>query len=307
MTKEKFVLCRPEGGLNDLLCQIGASLRYAKTAVRKVIIDTNFKNGRRLFADDFGNHFSSRSNDLVFANAELISSLNDCDVVPKELQGRVNEYNIMWGVEQSNWLDARTGVKLTFKFDESYSQDVLVHHQCGGGLDSIFALSHLSLTETVVEELVRRITMIGTKYTAVHIRNTDYATSITRHLDLLRSEVVVPLFVATDNADSLSACIDEFGRENVVSFARLPETVGAPIHSTHTGIAAYDKNVDAITDVLCLAFAHKFIKIPLDSGAHGVTYSGFSNLAEGLRADPGVLRGLVGDAAYYRCREVCSS
>lgn len=206
-----------------------------------------------------------------------------------------------------NYVNAATDNRIGFNVYNDYPQDVLVHHQCGGGGASIFALRNMTLNKSITKELLRRLKIIGKPFTAVHIRNTDYATSIAPYFDMLRREVEPPLFVATDNADTLATCTNEFGASNVISFSRLPKIAGVPIHSPiQKEISTFDRVADAIVDVLCLSFARKFIPIPIDAGHQRVTFSGFSMLAYGLRKNPEVLRDLVGERAYQGCLDACA-
>ena len=122
-----MLLCRPRGGLNDMLSQIERCCRYAEMTDRSVIVDTKF--GRESFGDDFDRYFISRQSRLVLSASELRADLDRAEVFPTGLKGRVSSYD--WYRDETSKLhvDRQTGEPLTFDFAQDYPHDLLVHQQ----------------------------------------------------------------------------------------------------------------------------------------------------------------------------------
>ena len=77
---QRLLLCRPQGGLNDMLCQVEACCRYGERSGRSVIVDTNYA-GSTYFRDDLRNYFRSRHGKLILGLDDP-SSLDGATVFP---------------------------------------------------------------------------------------------------------------------------------------------------------------------------------------------------------------------------------
>ena len=93
MTTERLLLCRPLGGLNDMLCQIDLACRYAERFDRTVIVDTKHQS-KIYFRDSFSNYFASRQDRLVLDADQVFGRLDQLDVFPQFLAGRVTRYGV---------------------------------------------------------------------------------------------------------------------------------------------------------------------------------------------------------------------
>lgn len=291
----RYVLCRPDAGLNDILCQIERCCRYAAMTDRTVVVDTGCGNAHH-FKDAFGHYFSSMDARLVLDPGDLLERLRLHSVFPECVSGRLSSYEADWSAERGCYCEARTGQPLTFDFGRGYPQDLLLHHQAGGGDLAFFALSRLRVRPGIADELERRIRMIGSAYHAVHVRHTDYRTDYEAALPRLRATLPAasPLFVATDNRAVVDAFRDALGHERVFSFARLPDEVGVPTHRPgQSGAEARQQNTDALLDLLMLASARRLHVLPVTNNRFG-RYSGFSVLAHNLWSSKVMLRHLLG-------------
>jgi hypothetical protein len=101
------------------------------------------------------------------------------------------------------------------------------------------------------------------------------------------------LFVTTDDIACLEACRNKFSDINLISFSKLPQNSDRPIHRLTELDDAYQRNKDAILDLLMLALSHKFIFFELKENRWGAKYSGFSMLAVDLRNSKTVLREVI--------------
>ena len=282
-----------------MLCQIEAAYAYAEKSDRVVVVDTNYRNARA-FKDKLSTYFSSRSDRLILDSDAIEDRIDAMTVFPEYLFGRLSTYKLDWGTVVSNWCDSETGSRLSFDFDEIYTEQILLHHACGGGQASLKALSRLQLRDAVIDLLEQRIDAIGQSFSAIHIRNTDYKTDYRSQLEGLKGRVHLPVFVATDDSACREYCIELFGKESVRYFSSLPEESGVPLHAEYLHTSVFIRNSEAILDLLMLALATDFFKISLSPNAHHATYSGFSLLAENLKNAPDILAALIGSSAKGR-------
>lgn len=278
----KYLLCRPQGGLNDLLSQIEKCCRYAEQTERTVVVDTNYA-GSIHFNDHFENYFISRQDKLLLSPKDLNRTVDELSVFPEFLLARVNRYVPRQNPETHKFCDSENNLPITFDFTKNYPHQLLVHHQAGGSRNSIFALSRMQVQSAIADELQRRIKAIGGPYSAIHIRHTDYRTDYEQALANIKRSTVGRLFVATDNRQVLEdfqACL---GYERVFSFSALPQTAGEPIHTQALSEAkTFARNQDAIIDLLMLALSRRLYLLKLRDNHLGTKASGFSRLAHNL-------------------------
>lgn len=293
----KYVLCPPDAGINDMLCQIELAYRYAEQTNRIVIVDTAYENSFH-FHDKFSNYFSSSDPRLILDADTLEASFDTMTVAPWAMSNRLRSYKPVYSHEFHNFADAETGTQLTFDIARHYHEDMLLHHACGGGQKSIFALSKLVLHPKIVDMLKQRIDAIGEPYSAIHIRNTDYQTDYIKAIDQIKGLIRAPVFIATDSLSCRNYCIETFGKDNVRFFSDLPEEETS-LHLNKNFNTAMKRNSDSLLDLLTCALSTQFFKISLKENAIGMRYSGFSLLAENLITYDGIMVSLLGatDAA----------
>lgn len=292
---ERYLLCRPQGGLNDILCQIERCCRYAEQSGRAVIVETDLARSR-YFRESFSRHFQSTQPRLHLDAAGFRSSFDSWDVFPAALAGRVNGYSTARDWQRRLDLDEQSRAPLTFDFTRPYPHKLLVHHQSGGGRLSLFALLRMQVTGQIVAELGERLRAIGGPYAAVHVRHSDLRSDYAGLLEKLRSRRAARLFLATDNA----AVLDEFrsglGEATVFSFSSLPGERGQALHRM-VGSAPEQsrRNREAVLDLLTLAFSAQLHLVPVVDYAAS-KYSGYSMLASQLWHSKVVLKYLLGPA-----------
>jgi len=288
----KLVLCRPQGGFNDMLVQIEKCCRYAERENRIVVVDTAYKH-TNAFYDAFSNYFTSRHDNLILdINNYSLSEVERPEIYPSFLQGRIDSYKTRWAPEVRNHIDIETNSLTTFDMSKSYPQKVLVHHQSGGGELSFHTLSRIALQKSLVMELTRRVLSIGGPYIAVHIRNTDYRTKYDRFLEQISSINFRKIFVATDNSSVVKDFKVHLGDSRVLSFSDLSSRPGIPLHRNQTfGPLIQRRNRDTILDLFTLALANKLYILPIEK--QPLRYSGYSLLANNLWKNKSVLKTLL--------------
>lgn len=244
-TSHRLLLCRPQWGFNDLLTQIERVCAYAEKYGRTVIVDTNYHQSD-YFRDDLSNYLTSRSSTLALSAMALPAGVQQMDVHPKFLAGRLGRYGTHFEPGR-NFLEDETGKRISFDFGRDYSEPLLVHHSSGGNQSSVLALKRVWLNGALAGALLERLRRIGSAYTSVHVRNTDYTTAYHEPIARLKA-ISGPVFVATDSAPCLAYCMETLGPGRVFSFAALPETDSASLHKTRQAGNAYQRNSDAGED-----------------------------------------------------------
>jgi hypothetical protein len=287
-----ILLCRPLGGLNDVLCQIERCSAYADRFGRLVVVDTE-EHSDKYFRDKFSNYFVSLRPNLVLDTRLVGDRLDTLDVRPAFLAGRVRAARPRYILGHRRFIDEPSGHPITFDFACDHPEPLIVHHQAGGGVDSVRALNRLSLRSELVALLKHRLALLGSGFVGIHIRDTDYSTQYQAPLEQVAIDPAAHIFVGTDSAAALGYCRAKFGADRVFSFAALRPD-GARLHHIEDPAQAYERNRDAILDLVTLALASQFHMFELQPNAIGMRFSGFSLLAANLRNNPAVLAQLTG-------------
>jgi hypothetical protein len=294
----KVLLCRPQGGLNDILCQIEECARYAELSGRSLIIDTQYEHSPYANAP-FSHFFRSRQRGLHLDLESFGQDLSGRSIYPKCVADRLDDYETVEKDRvdsvRTHWCERESGQPVTFDFGKDYPHEILVHHQEGGGYHAIFALTRLQLTPYVTEELIKRINSIGRRYWAVHVRNTDYQTDYSEFLAKLSSrQQAERWFVATDSAQVIADFVDTVGEESVISFAQNLSMDGSALHKRQMPAEeAKQQTREALLDLLTLALSHRLFRLRLKENRFGMEFSGFTALANQLWLAKRLLQDLI--------------
>ena len=289
---EKFLLCRPHGGLNDTLCQIEQCWRYAEKFGRTLIIDTLNSGLLAEFSEFFSPknsltkvHFSLSEKQLCF--------LDTLTCFPHFAQGKLKTYFAVYSKDVGNCVDRETSEMLTFNFDKNYDELVLIHEQSGGGNLSFDLLNRISISENIRPIVIDRIQHLGHDYLAIHVRNTDYQT---QYKDLFRD--VYPsvsnksLLICSDDAEVISHARNFFTLSNVLTSSQTPRTGNKPLHlrATHSDDEQRKKaTINSIIDLIALGRSTELYFANVTAG-HS---SGFSRLAMHLCQNKNVIDALL--------------
>ncbi|MBC7605180.1 MAG: hypothetical protein H7255_21285 [Ramlibacter sp.] len=300
---ERTVLCRPQGGLNDMLSRIEVCCRYAEVSMRRVVVDTNYA-GTQSFHDDLRNYFDSRQSRLLLGLDETSETLDSISVAPSFLQGRVSSYvaqrrepkahGEQRPPDEMGWCDTITGKSIKFDLNKLHEEQLLVHHADGRNELALFALMRMVVKREVSDELKRRLMAIGAGYHAIHVRHTDYRSNYRPLIEAMRQSPPHKLFVATDNVQVLEEFRAALGAKRVFSFSALPASAGEPLHRNPPASSdQFARNRDAIVDLLMLGLARQLTLVKLEEGSR-YEYSGYSELARRLWSTKIVLKHLIG-------------
>ena len=287
----RVLICRPQGGLNDLLCQVERACAYAERHGRSVIVDTRHPS-TTFFRDSFANYFVSREPWLSFDPEDLPAWADATDVLPACLAGRVNSHGARWDYELMTFVEPGSGERLSFDFERDHPQPVLAHYAMGGGDGSLRVLSRMRLHDDLVGLLLRRLEQIGPAYSGLHIRNSDYRTRYEPHIEAIGRRVDGPLFLASDCGEAVERVRAALGPQRVFSFSELPPP-GQTLHDLPASADVFRRNSDAILDLVMLGLSRRLYAFALEPNANRATYSGFTLLADLLHHALSVLAGLI--------------
>ena len=255
---KKYVLCRPLGGINDMLCQIQKCLDYAKKHDRTVLVETK---SNPLFSENMGIYINSLDERLTFI--ETFEELAGLSCFP-EIDFTV-EYPISFDQSMGCFVEPVRNIALTFDFSRAYDEQILLHHQFGGGLRSSKLLSKIEFTDLVMVTFLDFISKMNvSNFVSTHVRNTDYKTNYASDLSRVLRKFE-SIFLATDSLDVLNFAMNS------------RESAGLTPAFTSNRVQG-NSNLVALIDLLALASGSKLYIFKLEAATPG--YSGFSRLAK---------------------------
>lgn len=259
----KYLLCRPEAGLNDMLRQLGVCIEYCLREERVLVIDTEFTG---VFASPFWDYFSLVIKGLTVRLDAMefldFAEANALSVYPLSIQLR-------YGSDRPNYDQVvgnvcLNGVPLTFDFKREYEEDILLHHQCGGGPPSDRLLTGMRLSPWLAARFNERWSSLSKPYVGVHIRDTDKKSSDAEVLSVIQ-RCPRAVFLATDSVAAQQRARQR--RPSGLFMSEIPDHGGLPIH--HQPVTSDEKrrdNTTAVIDLLILALAQEVHVSTRDSG-----------------------------------------
>lgn len=292
--EEKFVLCRPRGGLNDTLCQIERCREYAERHSRTLLIDSTRSGLLGEFSEFFQLRDETARVHLDLTDTQL-KFLNTLSCYPHALRGKLDAYQPVYSSEARNFLDKNTGIRPSFDFKKDYEEAVLVHEQCGGGKKSFALLDRIALAESLRPIVLSRIQALGEGYIAIHVRNTDYKTEYETFFRTLYPRVTNrSLLVCSDDAAVIAHARAFFDKSKIMTSSRAEYSGNRPPHNWHKkrGSKRQRKAIttNAIVDLIALGRAKKLYF----ANVMGDFPSGYSRLAEYLCRHKRVIDALLG-------------
>lgn len=277
---DRFILCRPRGGLNDTLCQIANAVRYCQKHRRTLVIDT-MRSGLR---DDIFRYFDligpKGLTVLHWTDPKVRDHLNSLETRPASVRGALDSYKITFPV-QIRPVEPISREPLYIDFKTHYDAPVLVHEAYGGGISSFRILPFLRPTAFLQAELDRRLARLPAAYVGLHFRNTDLRTSHVPILKALQARIAGrDVLITTDDG-----ALQEKFRKSQLFGARLHFVTdltgrGSDPRHDHDGTTIAD-NLDMLCDLYALALAKEYHF----GMAENARISGYSTLVCGMRAN----------------------
>lgn len=298
-----YLLCIPFGGMTDSLNQISKCFKYATEYQRTLII--NSRNSGLFFDFNEFFDFTNQKIEVVYPGDRIAEEINDRAIpcFPNIPFDNYITMNFSWSVKHLGWVEKVSNEQLTFDFNATYAQKLLIHASHGGGNFAFDLMPYLKLTDQVRSRFNTLRDRLPENYTAIHLRNTDYKADLQTFFEELSVEnLEKDVYVATDDLKTVTDAKSLFSGKNVYfndALMKLPKD--APLHSPysyndqheeHTDKAKRNATINSICDLMLLAGARNLYcaKVrPTDQPQLGESESflgGFSRLAIFLNEHP---------------------
>lgn len=297
----KHILCRPRGGLNDMLCQIELCWQHAEGFDRALVIDTSMTAGIPDLAVFFQNpSLSGLGPEVRFSVPPTqMALLATLPCRPAGMTGMISDYDV-WTVRPpgggpSHYCLAKTDLRLSSNLSIDHPEPLLLHDNWGGGDASVSLLKRVQFVPSLAAAIAYLIAGFGPDYAAVHIRHTDYETDWRAFLKTIRRRVKGrTVLICSDSAEVIAEAQSVLANATVRSIPKITRQDGKPLHNWPEAEAALkSENMRAaLVDLCALGGASELYITRLTLG----NISGFSTLAAALCKDKTVLRALLGPA-----------
>lgn len=289
----RFVYCRPVGGLNDTLCEIEKCWSYAERNGRALVIDTRVSG----LMGEFSTYFSLKGTRIpVFPTVtqELFDHLNTLTAYPEVITGNFGKYTCTHIEEFEARVEITTNTQLTFDFQETYPQGVLLRESLGGGLASEEAIKRFTLRPEVRDEVVTELKKLPPSYVGVHVRNTDYVTDYKAFFEVILPKVTGrTVLVCSDDAEVIEYAREYFELSEVISSSSTSVPKGSRLHediSYPDAAACKQAAINSLIDLFALAGSESLYYTDVTRGRT----SGFSMLANHLYLNKEARIGFLG-------------
>lgn len=284
----KYLLCRPMGGLNDILCRIEACFSYAKKNNRKLILDTSFSG----FLDDFSNYFSFKKyeNEIIFMK-DLDDSFFENKTMYPKIDLKISEIIPKWSMDHGKFVCSKTNTLLNFDFEKEYQEEILLFQQPGGGINSVSLIKNLHFTKAVSDFIYEKMQTMPEKYDGVHVRNSDYKTDYISFFETIKESLKdgSNLLICSDDLSCIKYAKSFFSdKAEIFSIAEIPDTEGKPLHM-NKNLNRFETNLNCLLDLFALANAELLYTTNVTKGFP----SGFTRLAAALHKEKDILNNLM--------------
>jgi hypothetical protein len=286
----RILLCRPQGGLNDTLCQIHRCIIYAFVHRRKLIIDTT----RAGFYDEFSNIFETIA---PFSNIQTrldpadLPRLEALSCRPRSFQGNLKTYELKYVPEIFNYVHSTTGDRPGIGWgDCDYPESLLLHDQAGGGF-GFLALPYFRFVASMREAIKSRLTILPRNYTSLIIRHSDVKLDYRSFLEAVKPCLQNrDVLVSTDSREALDYARSFLDQSTIYDVANVPDVGGQTLLNT-PGVTNRNIIIGCLSQLMALVRA---TEIYLPNGPD-VYPSGFTQLAMSLAGRDDLIRQLLSE------------
>jgi hypothetical protein len=246
---KKYLLCRPESGINDMLCQIGVCIRYCLRFDRILVIDTA---NTVVFSEPFARYFTLHHPRLKLeadpdAFLEMAES-RQLTLFPSTAKLRHGGGWSPSGIQHIRYWDV-----VQFDLEKNHEADVLVHHKSGGGRPFPELLCSLRLSADFAQSVAARWQSMRKPYVGIQIRNTDHKSDPAAVFPIV-TKLRTPIYLATDSAEAQRQILSLGHKEMTTN--PIPDFGGAPLHRQSVSREEKSRiNRMALEDLVMLALA----------------------------------------------------
>lgn len=282
--REPVILCRPLGGLNDVLCQVDHCRRISIALRRRVWVQTETGSPTldHRFGQDFYSIFEPQSKRFVRGNEVADFSTMNWDWPEPFIHGSSDRDPSGTSLEELSHGSVLQAPLTLRNGWQRRNLGLLVHEAWGGGLSSATVLRSLNLAQNLIDHFQAICDLLPRDVIAIHFRNSDYQADP----DLLSNQIheskkAATFLVASDDLDLFRGLQRRFPEKNFLSAHQVVASTGGLLPRTSV----------AVLELLTLSVCRELIVIPLDRSSSASVpklsipiYSGFSRLAKHLWA-----------------------
>jgi hypothetical protein len=289
---ESFIIVRPEGGLNDILCRLNYAYTYAKKFGRRLLIDTSCVG----FHEPLNAYFDSRDETVSFIADDLglFCNLPGVSFYPA-LPSQQTEYEATYDSSTGAFYDSLGKVCLTTNLSIPYKEKVVLYHACGGGIGSFNVFEFLSFRNDLKAEIKRCTDFLPRPYISIHLRGTDapYQNAHNKLLtEIAAYSQMLNIYIATDSLYLLEEASSILSMHKVFNFSSQNLSDKNPIHCYNRhDPRTYDRksiNRGTLIDLGILALSDLFL-FPDPNAGNNNWKSGFTCLAQFLNMNKSLL------------------
>lgn len=270
IVNDKYLICRPLGGLNDCLNQIEHCRKLAKKSKRKLIIQTETGDVGLL-------HRFSLNFEKVFSFTEKVKTSSWLELSEKNYI--IDEYfpkdyrpaSISMGTSLA---DFTHGVQREHKIlnPHSLKHTIEIHESAGGGLRSATLLRYLTLEPSLIKALEEILSSYGRPQVGIHFRARDWGGAKIEPLiefiqTLLNCDTI---YLAMDDQQFLADIQKVFPKISFISTKKYLDELGIKFEKTEV----------AVIELMFLSLCENLYVLPLlRDEENSPRFSGFSRLA----------------------------
>jgi hypothetical protein len=265
-----YVYLSPQGGFNDMLCNIHRTIDYCVKTNRTLLVDTT----KSSYGINFSDYFYLKDIQIsIITDVNIIRSIiadDSLSIYPNNITDRnIDNWTFTW-TPRSIYTLNKTLLRLPV---DSCKEDIIIHSVCGGG-SGIVLFKQLFFKKHIIDHIKHQFEKLPSKYISIHVRNTDikcdYKLLYNQNKDLIHSYNTV--YIATDDSNSL----DFFRSQglNVVNFTEFPIVPTFNLH--YSSISSDTKIKNMICDIYVICMSDRLL-----SNSQG----GFIKLLRDIRND----------------------
>lgn len=255
---QKYLLCLPKGGFNDMLQQIMLCFNYSVKYNRLLVIDTK---STREFNDEIKKYFDlTHSNIYNKTFSEFVSFIRDSTLTFYPSWNTRENFDTLKYTFSSIYENiVYNNIPTALDFCKSYDEDIIIHCACGSGYEPINFFNMFPLKPITVTSLKERWHLLSKPYLALHIRHTDYKSDIPTFIERVTPCIAEyeNIFLASDNKDVIDKFKTHFG-DKVKSFSTINGIVDKAMHYALPKVSK-TYVLDIICDYLLLITADKYL------------------------------------------------
>lgn len=273
---KRILLCRPQGGWNDLLCSIERCWNYAYKYNRRLVIDSTSSG----IKDHFWKYFESIEPNPLIEYSIDYRSFDNLNTFPESINGRISTFQCDYSMEKFGFVDIQSQELICFNTNQDYDYELLVHEQ--GWIDKEMGSKNLfnkiRFTKLVKDEIKERLSILPEQYVAIHIRNTDYTTNYEVLLNNLQEKIEGKnILICSDNFKVIEFVEKKYPNSKVYRLSKFGNESDARLHYQTTNI--FENNIQALADLIGLALSEELYYTNVNETPRP---SDFSMLAQAL-------------------------